>query len=204
LDGAAEVLPADAERLGRHAHDRADRLAVTPASQRDQVPQELAHRQLVPLGAFLDQAPLEGTPKIQHRPAVERFAAEEDRLLHEAPGHHVDRPADIALDHVPAAVRGGDRAAGRAEIDADVEDIGLLRHLLAPWALAQRGDAVASLRVLVDAVEERARDALAIGRLGEPAGLLVVREAGDLSQDAGALRGDENQEWRAADSLVPD
>src|SRR5262249_61929058 len=104
--------------------------------------------------------------EVEHWPAVEGLAAEEDGLLHEAPGHHVDRPADVALDHVPAAVRGRDRATGGAEIDADVEDLGLLGHLRAPWALAQRGDAAAGFRVRVDAVEERARDALPIGRVG--------------------------------------
>src|SRR5262249_7679219 len=87
-----------------------------------------------PLRTFLDQAPLERSAKIQHGPAVERLPPEEDGLLDEPPRDHVDRPSDIALDHVAAAVRGGDRAAGGAQIDADVEDIGLLRHLLAPWA----------------------------------------------------------------------
>ena len=75
------------------------------------MPEQLAHRQLVPLGAFLDQAPLEGTAEVEHRPAVEGLPAEEDRLLHEAPGDHVDRPPDVALDHVATAVRGRDRAA---------------------------------------------------------------------------------------------
>jgi hypothetical protein len=54
LDGVPQVLPAHAKRLGRHAHDRADRLTLAPAGQGDQVPQELPHRQLVPLGPLLD------------------------------------------------------------------------------------------------------------------------------------------------------
>ena len=45
---------------------------------------------------------------------------------------------------------------------------------------------------------------LAVGRVGEPPGLLVVRQARDLGEDAGALRGDEDQERRTAHPLVPD
>ena len=66
--------------------------------------------------------------EVEHGPVRDRFVADEDVALEHFLRHHVGRPADETVDDEALAVGGGDRAARRAEVDPDVEDLGFVRH----------------------------------------------------------------------------
>ncbi len=85
--------------------------------------EELAHRFDVFLRPFLEQAALERAVEVEHGAVGHGLVADEDGPLENLPGDHVGRPSDEALDDETLAVRRGDRAARRAEVDADMKDV---------------------------------------------------------------------------------
>ena len=90
----------------------ASRSSSTPTSER-RCASSSPHRLDVLLRPLLEQAPLERPVEVEHRPVLERLAADQDRLLEDLARHHVDRPADVAVHHVALAVGGRDRRSGR-------------------------------------------------------------------------------------------
>ena len=136
-----------------HADDGLDALALLAARERDEVLEELVHGLLVLRGALLDEAALERAVEVEHGPRLQRLGAEQDRLLHDLPRDHVERPAHVALHHVLRAVRRRDRAARGPEVDADVEDVFLRGHV----SSVSRGDDCGIPRTRGSRPRERAR-----------------------------------------------
>ena len=141
LQGLAHLLLVDPQRLGRHAHHGAHlvavaRLAVHP-HQGEQVPEQLAHGGLVLLGAVLDQPLFQRPVEVEHGAVVQRLAADEHGLLQHLARHHVQRPADVALDHEALAVGRRNGAARRPEIDPHLEDLAFfITHESDPFSAA--------------------------------------------------------------------
>ena len=124
VEDASQIATVDPERLGRHADDRVDRglrVPVLGQCQLQQPSDDLAHCLLVPGRAFLDQAPLEWPTQIEHRSLLQGLDAHEHVAPEDLARDHVPRPADVASHHVALAVRGGDRAARRPQVDAHLE-----------------------------------------------------------------------------------
>ena len=123
--GVAQVLPADPKRLRGHAdhgaHFRFVFAFLLDAGEVDQVFEDLLHRLLVFLRTFLHDAPFERTAQIEHGAVIERFAADQDGFFDDFARHHIQRPTDVAVDHMALAVGCGDGAARGAKIDADAE-----------------------------------------------------------------------------------
>jgi hypothetical protein len=133
LEGPAQALLVDPERLGGHPDDGVDAaVAGLDAGEAEQVAQQLAHRRLVAARALLDQPLLERPRQLEHRTVVERFAPDQHLALQHLAGDHVDRPADVAVDHVALAVGGRDRAARGPEIDPHAQRLALVAHQLMP------------------------------------------------------------------------
>ena len=87
----------------------------------------------------------------RRRSSIERFSSASrptsTGFLHDLARHHVDGPADVAVDDVTLAVRGRDRAAGGAEVDAHATASSCL-----PCLIAFLGDAIEVVGVGPDSV----------------------------------------------------
>ena len=65
--------------------------------------EDLLDRRDVLLRALLDQPLLERPVEVEHRAVLERLGADQDLLLDHLARHHVERPADVAVDDVARA-----------------------------------------------------------------------------------------------------
>jgi len=106
----------------RNADDRADVLGVDVAGllrlRRATADAEKRSNRLdVLLRTFLQQAALERTMQIEHR-TVETASCPMRTARFNTSSRHVDGPADVAVHDEPFAVRRGDGASRRAEVNA--------------------------------------------------------------------------------------
>ena len=106
------------------------------------------------------------------------------------------RPADEAVDHEALAVRRGDGAARRAEVDPDVED--LSHSVQFPFCC---GDSFAPAYARIPS-NSACGDLLPVLRLAQHRRLFLVRDAADLGQDGRHVGGHEHDERRALDAPV--
>src|SRR4051812_1090035 len=98
------------------------------ANEAEQVLEQLANGFDVLLRAFLEQATFERAVKVEHGAVCHRFVADQDVALEHLFRDHVGGPADETVDDEALAVRRGDRAARSAEVDPNVEDLGVSSH----------------------------------------------------------------------------
>ena len=120
--------------------------------------QDFLDRLLVLLRTFLHNAAFERAAQIEHRTIIQGFAADQDALLNDLARDHIQRPSDVAVDHMAFAVGRGDRTARGAEIDADTKGFVAFFHDLIAFPL---GDAEIA-RVIFDALEQGQGDIFAI------------------------------------------
>src|SRR3954453_5484001 len=80
------------------------------------------------LRTFLEQAAFERTMEVEHGAVRHRFVADQDVAVEHIFRARVGGPADETVDDEALAVRRGDRAARSAEVDPDVEDLGVSSH----------------------------------------------------------------------------
>jgi len=82
-----------------------------PADEPEEVAEQLTDGFDILLRPFFQQAALERSMEIEHRPIRDGVVADEDLTLEDLLRDHVDRPSDETVDDEPLAVRRGNRAS---------------------------------------------------------------------------------------------
>ena len=141
-----------------------------------------------------------GRWRSRRRAVLDRFGADQHRLLDDLARHHVDRPADVAVDHEVAAVRGGDRALRGSQVDSDGQVLFFGAHRF-PYLPASCSVAREYARIPSKSARASRSRYSACARSRASSGL---DERGDLGQDRRHLGLDEHEEGRRAHAAVAD
>ena len=73
--------------------------------------------------SFFNNPAFQRPAKIQHGSIVQCFATNQDRFLDQFAGHHIQRPAHIAVNHVTFAIGTGYGASRGTQVYADAESL---------------------------------------------------------------------------------